>query len=60
MKLVLPPILFLLSAPAGAFDLNPQAASNGNTSPVSGLAQFTKRNQIESLRQALTQGAERR
>lgn len=68
MRLVLPLVLFLLSAPAGAFDLNDlkakindlnqQAASNGNSSQASGLAQFTEREQVESLRQALTQGAE--
>ena len=68
MRLVLPLVLFLLSAPAGAFDLNDlnakisdlnqQTASNGNSSQASGLAQFTEREQIESLRQALTQGAE--
>ncbi len=61
-------VLFLLSAPAGAFDLNDlkakindlsqQTASNGNSSQASGLAQFTEREQIESLRQALSQGAE--
>jgi hypothetical protein len=68
MRLVLPLVLFLLSAPAGAFDLNDlkakiddlnqQTASNGNSSQASGLARFTEREQIESLRQALTQGAE--
>ncbi len=68
MRLVLPLVLFLLSAPAGAFDLNDlkakindlnqQTGSNGNSSQTSGLAQFTERDQIESLRQALTQGAE--
>lgn len=68
MRLVLPLVLFLLSAPAGAFDLNDlkakindlnqQTASNGNSSQTSGLARFTEREQIESLRQALTQGAE--
>jgi len=54
----------VLSAPAGALDLNgfktrlhdltKPAASN----PGSGLAQFSNQDQIESLRQALTQGAE--
>jgi hypothetical protein len=68
MRLVLPLVLFLLSAPAGAFDLNDlkakindlsqQTASNSNSSQASGLAQFTELEQIESLRQALTQGAE--
>lgn len=68
MKRILPLVLFLLSAPAGAFDLNDlkakindlnqQTASNGNSSQASGLAQFTEGEQIESLRQALTQGAE--
>lgn len=68
MRLVLPLVLFLLSAPAGAFDLNDlkakindlnqQATSSGNSSHASGLAQFTEREQIEGLRQALTQGAE--
>ncbi|OIQ97018.1 hypothetical protein GALL_209610 [mine drainage metagenome] len=68
MRLVLSLVLFLLSAPAGAFDLNDlkakindlsqQTASNGNSSQASGLAQFTEREQIESLRQALSQGAE--
>ena len=51
MKLVLPLVLFLLSVPAGAFDLNDlktkingldqQIVSNGNSSQASGLAQFT-------------------
>ncbi len=68
MRLVLPLVLFLLSAPAGAFDLNDlkakiddlnqQTTSNGNSSQASGLAQFSEREQIEGLRQALTQGAE--
>lgn len=68
MKSVLPLVLFLLSAPAGAFDLNDlkakindlnqQTAPNSNASQKSGLAQFTEREQIEGLRQALTQGAE--
>ena len=68
MRFVLPLLLFLLSASAGAFDLNglkakinelnQQVASSDNSSPASGLAQFTEHDQIESLRQALTQGAE--
>ncbi len=68
MRFVLPLILFLLSTSAGAFDLNDfkaklneltqQPSSNAGTSPASGLAQFTEHDQIESLRQALTQGAE--
>lgn len=68
MRLFFPLVLFLLSAPAGAFDLNDleakindlsqQTASNVNSSQASGLAQFTEREQIESLRQALSQGAE--
>lgn len=58
----------MMSASAGAFDLNDlkaklnelaqQPSSNAGESPVSGLAQFTEHDQIESLRQALTQGAE--
>jgi len=68
MRLVLPLVLFLLSAPAGAFDLNDlkaklndltqQPSSKTGTSSASGLAQFTEHDQIESLRQALTQGAQ--
>lgn len=62
-------ILLTLSASAGALDLNglkaklndlAKSAAATDTSPAStsGLAQFTARDQIESLRQALTQGAE--
>ncbi|HEY8888259.1 MAG TPA: DUF4197 domain-containing protein [Gallionella sp.] len=57
-----------LSASAGAFDLNgletklndlaKPAASNPAAPARSGLAQFSTQDQIESLRQALTQGAE--
>ena len=56
-----------LSAPAGAFDLNAFKSrlneptkpdtSNSGAPARSGLAQFSTRDQIESLRQALTQGA---
>jgi Protein of unknown function (DUF4197) len=59
-------IFLLLSASASAFDLNElKQKLNGlthpapaNTSPGSGLAGFSTQDQIESLRQALTQGAE--
>jgi len=57
-----------LSASAGAFDLNgfktrlndltKPAASHPAAPARSGLAQFSTQDQIESLRQALTQGAE--
>jgi hypothetical protein len=56
-----------LSAPAGAFDLNAfksklndltKAETSNPAAPArSGLAQFSTQDQIESLRQALTQGA---
>ncbi len=57
----------ILSAPAGAFDLNglkaklndlAQPGSNSASPSGSGLARFSTQDQIESLRQALTQGAE--
>lgn len=62
-------ILLTLSAPAGALDLNelkaklndlaqPASATDSTAANTSGLAQFTAQDQIESLRQALTQGAE--
>ncbi len=62
-------ILLTLSAPAGALDLNelkarlnelaqPATATGTTATNTSGLAQFTAQDQIESLRQALTQGAE--
>lgn len=62
-------VVFLaLSASAGAFDLNgfktklndlaKPAASNTAAPAGSGLAQFSTQDQVESLRQALTQGAE--
>lgn len=56
-----------LSAPAGAFDLDAfksklneltKPAANNKSSPGSGLDRFSTSEQIESLRQALTQGAE--
>ncbi len=57
-----------LSAPAGAFDLDAiqvqtqrsdQARPSNSATPArSGLAQFSTQDQIKSLRQALTQGAE--
>jgi hypothetical protein len=56
-----------LSAPAGAFDLNAfksrlndlakPATSDSGAPARTGLAQFSTQDQIESLRQALTQGA---
>ncbi len=60
--------LFALSAPAFALDLNglrdklndlakPAAPSTGAPG-AAGLAQFTVQDQVESLRQALTQGAQ--
>ena len=61
-------VFLALSASAGAFDLNgfetklndltKPAASNPAAPAGSGLAQFSTQDQIESLRQALTQGAE--
>ena len=54
----------VLSAPVGALDLNGfKTKLNGLTklaasNPGSGLEQFSNQDQIESLRQALTQGAE--
>lgn len=61
-------VFLVLSAPAGALDLSgfktklnelaKPAASNPAAPAGSGLAQFSTQDQIESLRQALTQGAE--
>lgn len=58
----------VLSAPAGALDLNgfktklndltKPAASNSASPAGSGLAQFSNKDQISGLKQALTQGAE--
>ena len=57
----------ILSAPAGAFDLNglksklndlAKPGSNTAAPSGSGLAHFSTQDQVESLRQALTQGAE--
>jgi hypothetical protein len=60
-------VFLVLSAPAGALNLNEfktklnelakPAESNPATPAGSGLAQFSTQYQIESLRQALTQGA---
>lgn len=53
----------VLSSSAGALDLNGFKTKLNNltkpaSNPGSGLAQFSEQDQIESLRQALTQGAE--
>jgi hypothetical protein len=58
----------VLSAPAGAFDLNgfktklnelTKPAASDSASPAgSGLAQFSNKDQVNGLKQALTQGAE--
>jgi hypothetical protein len=68
MKLLLPLVLFMLSTPVGALDLNElktklndltqQPSSNSTAPSASGLAQFTAQEQTASLKQALTQGAE--
>ena len=61
--------LLTLSAPVSALDLNdfkaklnelaaPVASGTADAPPATGLAQFTVQDQIESLKQALTQGAE--
>ena len=61
--------MLAVSMPVGAFDLNdlksrldelkqPVATSNTPASEPSGLAQFSAREQADSLKQALTQGAE--
>ena len=59
--------LLLASAPAGAFDFNAlrtkvgelsKPAANESSTSTTGLAQFSTQDQIESLRQALTQGAQ--
>ncbi len=61
--------MLALSMPASAFDLNdlksrldelkqPAASSNASSSTPTGLAQFSMQEQTDSLKQALTQGAE--
>lgn len=61
--------MLAVSMPVGAFDLNdfksrldelkqPVATSNAPASKPSGLAQFSAQEQTDSLKQALTQGAE--
>jgi hypothetical protein len=61
-------VFLVLSAPAGALDLNgfktklndlAKPAASDSASPAgSGLAQFSNKDQISALKQALTQGAE--
>ncbi|MFA5371685.1 MAG: DUF4197 domain-containing protein [Sideroxydans sp.] len=68
MRYLLLPLLLVLSAPCGAFNLDDlktrldelkQPSSQGSeTAQVSGLDRFSPQDQITSLKQALTQGAE--
>lgn len=67
MRYLIAAVVLMASAQAGALDLNDlktklnnlgKPSTSGSAAPGSGLTQFSTQDQVEALRQALTQGAE--